>query len=39
MILIQDLQFYGFSDPLTMRLIERMKGYDQAGIPEDKDVN
>ncbi|KAI8889467.1 hypothetical protein K501DRAFT_208490 [Backusella circina FSU 941] len=27
--------FYGFSDPLTMRLIEEMEGYEKTLLPED----
>ncbi|KAI9480265.1 MAG: hypothetical protein EXX96DRAFT_173805 [Benjaminiella poitrasii] len=26
--------FFGFSDPLTMKLIEKMKGYKEACLPE-----
>ncbi|RCH77896.1 hypothetical protein CU098_001130, partial [Rhizopus stolonifer] len=26
--------FFGFSDPLTMKLIESMEGYDKASLPE-----
>ncbi|RCH92425.1 hypothetical protein CU097_010072 [Rhizopus azygosporus] len=27
--------FFGFSDPLTMRLIENMEGYQEASLPEE----
>ncbi|KAI7877596.1 hypothetical protein K492DRAFT_150315, partial [Lichtheimia hyalospora FSU 10163] len=29
--------FYGFSDLVTMRMIERMEGYELAGEPEEQD--
>lgn len=29
--------FYGFSDPITMRMIESMEGYAEAGLPEEKE--
>lgn len=29
--------FYGFSDPITIQLIERMEGYDKTSLPEDKE--
>ncbi|KAI8972716.1 hypothetical protein BDB01DRAFT_854374 [Pilobolus umbonatus] len=29
--------FYGFSDPITIQLIEGMEGYDKMSFPEDKE--
>jgi hypothetical protein len=32
--LIPKVQFYGFSDAITMKLLEEMKGYEEASRPE-----
>jgi hypothetical protein len=33
-LLISNTQFYGFSDAITMKLLEEMEGYEEASRPE-----
>jgi hypothetical protein len=30
-------QFFGFSDAITMKLLEEMEGYQEASLPEEEE--